>query len=54
LVSNSNFDECLGTSVKARLVKLKEFVPKLPKNQPLVFIVGAVAKSDPGISIPRF
>eukprot|EP01017_Pseudomicrothorax_dubius_P007083 TRINITY_DN12141_c0_g1_i1.p1 TRINITY_DN12141_c0_g1~~TRINITY_DN12141_c0_g1_i1.p1 ORF type:complete len:113 (-),score=25.61 TRINITY_DN12141_c0_g1_i1:96-434(-) len=39
----------IGTSSKARLVKLKEFVPKLPENQPIVFVVGAVAKGNPGM-----
>ncbi len=35
----------IGTSTKARLVNLKDFVEKkLPKNKPIVFVVGGVAK----------
>ena len=41
----------LGTSVKARLVKLKEFVPKIDRNGPLCFVVGGVSKGDPGTDL---
>jgi rRNA small subunit pseudouridine methyltransferase Nep1 len=37
----------IGTSTKARLVKLREYVPQLNKNSPIVFVVGAVAKGNP-------
>jgi len=41
----------IGTSTKARLVKLKEFVPTLPKNGPIVFLVGAVSKGNPALEV---
>ena len=37
----------LGTSVKARLVKLKEFLPKVDRNGPICVVIGAVSKGDP-------
>lgn len=40
-----------GTSTKARLVKMNEFVDKLPQNAPIAFIVGAVAVGNPGFLI---
>jgi len=41
----------LGTSSKARLVKMNEFVERLPKNGPIAFVVGAVAVGNPGLLI---
>lgn len=40
----------IGTSTKARLVKLSEYVPKITenKNETVVFVVGAVSKGNPG------
>jgi len=37
----------IGLSVKGSKVNLREFCKKLPTDTPLVFFVGAVAKSDP-------
>lgn len=36
----------IGTSTKARFVKLHEYVPTLPKT-PILFVIGAVAKGNP-------
>ena len=38
----------LGTSCKARNVNLKEYVATLPKKEPIVFVVGAVASGNAG------
>ena len=39
----------IGTSVNGRLVKLHEYVPKLAASPgPVVLVVGAVSKGDPG------
>ena len=38
----------LGTSCKARLVNLKEYVEALPKKEPIVFVIGAVASGNAG------
>lgn len=43
--------DCLkvGASVNGRLVKLHEYVPKVTeKSGPIVMVVGAVSKGDPG------
>ena len=42
----------LGTSTKARLVDMNVFVKELPQNDPIVFVVGAVAKGNPGMENP--
>lgn len=39
----------IGTSSKARYVNLKDFVGKLTKNAPVCFVVGGVAKGNPGM-----
>ncbi len=42
----------IGMSVNGVLVKLHEYVPQLTvKPGPIVMVVGAVAKGDPGNSI---
>lgn len=41
----------IGTSSKARLVNMKEFVGKLSKNAPVCFVVGGVAKGNPGMEV---
>ncbi|KRX02908.1 hypothetical protein PPERSA_13162 [Pseudocohnilembus persalinus] len=38
----------IGTSSQGRLVKMEEFIKKLPKNQPVCFAVGGVSKGNPG------
>lgn len=39
----------IGTSVNGRMVKLREYVPKIAKIPgPVVMVVGAVSKGDPG------
>ena len=42
----------IGTSTKARLVKLSEYIPKITadKNETIVFVIGAVSKGNPGNS----
>ena len=41
--------QCVGTSKKAPLVKLKDFVRTLGvENKPLVFVIGAVSVGNPG------
>jgi rRNA small subunit pseudouridine methyltransferase Nep1 len=43
--------ECLkiGTSTKARLVNINEFVKELSPNKPILFSVGAVSHGNPGM-----
>lgn len=46
----------IGMSVKGKLVKLHEYVPQITANPgPVVIVVGAVAKGDPGMifQLPR-
>ena len=38
-----------GTSCHAKVVKMNDYIEKLPKNKPVVFVVGAVSTGDPGI-----
>jgi rRNA small subunit pseudouridine methyltransferase Nep1 len=38
----------IGTSCKARLVDVDEFIKKIEKNGEIVFVVGAVSKGNPG------
>lgn len=41
----------IGTSTKGRMVKINEFCEKLceNRNEPIVFVVGAVSKGNPGM-----
>ena len=38
-----------GTSTQARMVKLRKFVTKMPKNGPVAFVIGAVSKGNPAL-----
>lgn len=39
----------VGTSTKAELVKIKDFAEKVNFERPIAFIVGAVARGNPGM-----
>lgn len=36
-------------STQARLVNFREYIEKLPKNKPVVFVVGGVSKGNPAM-----
>lgn len=53
-ITNHLPENCIkiGTSSKARLVNLKEYAQKkIPKNAPIVFVVGGVSKGNPGMEV---
>ncbi|KAL4453980.1 hypothetical protein ABPG74_003863 [Tetrahymena malaccensis] len=41
----------IGMSTQARLVNFKEYIEKLPKNKPVVYIVGGVSKGNPAMEV---
>ncbi|EAR92747.1 EMG1/NEP1 methyltransferase (macronuclear) [Tetrahymena thermophila SB210] len=41
----------IGMSTQARLVSFKEYIEKLPKNKPVVYIVGGVSKGNPAMEV---
>ena len=36
-------------STKARSLNIRDFIKKLPKNEPLVYVVGGVSKGNPAM-----
>eukprot|EP00923_Selenidium_pygospionis_P055645 GHVN01096899.1.p1 GENE.GHVN01096899.1~~GHVN01096899.1.p1 ORF type:complete len:223 (+),score=22.50 GHVN01096899.1:24-692(+) len=42
----------IGLSVNGKSVILEDYIKKIPSTDPVVFVVGAVAKSDPAPSCP--
>lgn len=38
-------------STQARLVNFREYIEKLPKNKPVVYIVGGVSKGNPAMEV---